>query len=134
MTALTEDTGRTWRDGNVLRIGVEAASKVYVGAIVELSASGHAKAGTKAASKVYIGVAETGADNTNGSDGDLSIDVRRNVVVNVESAGTRPIPGQTCYLVDDNTVTTVATAASELGMCVGQVDGSTSAVWVSLKN
>ena len=135
MTALTLNTatGRDWRDSNLIRIGVEAGAEVFAGAIVALSASGHAQAATKGANKKYFGVAESGADNSDGTDGDQEIDVRRGVAVAIEATGTRPLPGATCYLEDDNTVSTAAAGASELGLCIGQVAGSTTQVWVELK-
>ena len=128
MAAQTSDVDRPWRDGEIVEVPLQAAVRIYAGAIVEIDASGNIKAATKAASKTYFGVAVTGADNTGGPAGAATITVRRKATVHLAKTGTA-VRGKAAYVADDQTVTDVATEASKVGRIV---DADADGVYVDM--
>ncbi len=107
-TALTADRNTPRREGELVNMGVAAAKKIYAGAFVMRSPTGYATPGATATGCVGIGRAESQEDNSSGSDGDLTIDVRKGTFRLGNSAGGDEITiadiGQDCYIVDDQTV------------------------------
>lgn len=131
MAAQTRDTDRPYRGdpGQIIeRVPLQAAVRIYAGAMVEIDGSGNLAPATKAASKTYFGVAITGADNTGGSAGDKTITVRRKATVHLETTGTA-VRGKAAYVADDQTITDVATTASKAGLIV---DTDADGAWVDM--
>lgn len=136
MTALSADRNTPLRDGKMLSLPVEGGKKIYAGAIVVLNAAGYAEPATTATGKTAIGRAEAQVDNTAGADGDVSITVHKGVFRYANSAAGDAIArteiGDTCYLVDDQTVakTDGAGTRSAAGTVV---DVDAQGVWVKFE-
>ena len=106
----------------MLYLPVGAGKKIYQGAIVVLNA-GYAEAGNKAENLIAAGRAEETVDNTEGSAGDVYINVRRGVFIfdNDSTTANKVKPANLlgdCYVLDDSTVTALATGASKAGKIV----------------
>lgn len=116
-----------------LVLPVAAATKIYEGSLVVLDASGYAKPAEKAEDLTAVGRAEHLADNSNGSAGEATIEVKRGVFLwendtNAESAVTIAEVMKPCYIKDDCTVTKAATGSSVAGKVVGVFEDGTVAV------
>lgn len=114
MAPLTKDKQRQSLAGSVRQpLPVNAEAKIFVGALVSIDATGMAIAATTAAGTRVAGFARTGLDNTGGADGVLGaaparfVVVERGVPYSIECQGS-PLAGLPVYVVDDDTVTTVA--------------------------
>lgn len=86
MADITERKANTDRqDGQVLSflMGVE---EIFEGALVAINAAGYAVNGGDDANAVIVGVADESVDNSAGSNGSLSIKVRRTGVYTFNSA------------------------------------------------
>ena len=129
MAAQTESVARPRRDGRVVEdVDLQAGAKVYAGALLEIDATGHVAPATKAAAKVYFGIADAAADNTGGVAGAVKVRVRLRVTALFVKDGTA-VPGKAAYVVDDQTVTDVATGASKVGQIVAAGDDG---IWVDM--
>jgi len=118
MTALTED-GKVWeRQGRRRTIGAAAAVTIYEGALL-VQAAGYATPATTAVSLVVLGVAESRVDNAGGAAGDKTVEVLSGIFGFKNSAGADEVLashiGSDCYIVDDQTVSIVATGKSIAG-------------------
>lgn len=135
MTALTEDADVPKREGALFVFPVATAKKIYAGAFIVLNSSGYAEPGTAATGKIAVGRAASQVDNTNGSDGDLTVDVERGIFRYKNSTSTDLIArteiGEACYIVDDQTVAkTSASGTRSIGGKVVDVDSD--GVWVEV--
>ena len=127
MTALSAPADRPWRAGDVAIVGVAAATRIFHGGVIEVSA-GYATPGTLGSTKRYFGVALETVDNRTGAAGDRTVKVRRRGAVYMQfTAGDKPGIGDLAYLVDDSTVRATAGGNSALGRVVGADDDG---VWV----
>lgn len=108
MAALTADRNTAMREGQIVSLPVAASEKIYAGALVARDANGYATPGATATGLLGVGRAEAQADNSSGSAGDVSVDVRKGVFKFDNSAGGDEITaadiGSDCYIVDDATV------------------------------
>ncbi|MGQ3072568.1 MAG: hypothetical protein ACT7A5_16020 [Ferrovibrionaceae bacterium] len=136
MAALTGDRDtKRQADPSLQSYPVKAATKIYAGSYVVMNSSGFAEPATAATGKTALGRAEHQADNSAGSNGDISILVRRGCFCWANSASSDLIAlsevGKTVYLVDDQTVakTDGSSARSAAGI-VRNVDAS--GVWVEV--
>lgn len=132
--ALSTDRQTPMREGEIISMGVAASKTIYAGALVARDASGYATPGATATGILGIGRAEAQADNSAGSDGDVSVDVRRGVFRFANSAAADEITaaevGTDCYIVDDQTVAkTDGTGTRSVAGKVFDVDSD--GVWVS---
>lgn len=110
MTALTENFNRLHSELSFRQAWpVAAATTIYKGAMVAFS-GGYLVNATNAAGTYAIGVAEDGADNASGANGDVSVGVHFNCIVEMKTSGsvTQANIGNTAYIVDNNTVTATA--------------------------
>lgn len=128
------DTPR--RDGEILNLPVAAAKTIYAGALVARDADGNATPGATATGLLGVGRAEYRADNSAGSAGDLTVDVRKGVFHFGNSAAADAITsanvGTACYIVDDRTVAkTDGTGTRSVAGVVFDVDPD--GVWVMLR-
>jgi len=135
MTALATDRNTPRIDGDLFDYPVLAAAKIFAGAIVVLDAAGWAKPAVTATGLVPVGRAEKLADNTGGANGAITVTARRGVFRYANSAAgdqiTQAEIGDTCYLVDDQTVAkTDGTATRSAAGKVEHVD--TVGVWVRI--
>lgn len=107
MAALTAARNTPERAGDVVGYPVKASVKAIQGGIAVLNA-GYAAPGTTALNLVAIGRFEETIDNTAGSNGDVSVQVKRGTFkFGNSSAGdliAQADVGADCYIVDDQTV------------------------------
>lgn len=105
--ALSADRNTPRAEGDILR-SPAAASLIYAGALVMRNAAGYVTKGATATGCVGVGRAEQRVDNSGGSAGDLSVNVRpgRFRFNNSASADAITIAeiGDVCFIVDDETV------------------------------
>lgn len=135
MAALTSDLDTPSRDGNIFVYPVAANKKIYAGALVVLDTSGNAEPGTTATGKVAVGRADQFVDNSGGAAAAVTVRVSQGVFrFNNSSAGdaiTKAEIGDTCYIVDDNTV--AKTDGTGTRSAAGKVvDVDSDGVWVKI--
>ncbi len=133
MAALSADRSTSMRDGNIILVPVAASVKIYAGALVARDASGNATPGATATDILGLGRAESQADNSSGSAGDISVEVRKGVFKFENSSGGDEITGadigSDCYIVDDQTVAkTDGTGTRSVAGTVFEVEAD--GVWV----
>jgi len=132
MTALTTDRDTPLREGVLAAHPVAASANIFVGALVALNATGFAAPGTLVAGLTAVGVAQEPADNSAGLDGDINVEVSRGVFRfdnSVANPVNRTHIGTTVYIEDDQTVRSLATAASAAGTVI---DLDADGVWVEV--
>lgn len=135
MNALTKDRLTPRHGGETIGYPVKAATTIYAGSIVALDATGYAVPGATSTAHIVVGVATEQVDNSSGSSGDKSITVRRGMFRFENSASADEIAitevGDTCYLVDDQTVakTDGSSTRSRAGIVM---DVDAVGVWVLL--
>ncbi len=133
MVTLTQDRYTDYREGDTFAHGVAAGQTIYAGSLVVLNAAGYAESATDSANKVTVGIAQNQVNNTGGVNDAITVTVRRGVfkLDNVTGANIveRTDIGDNCYIVDDQTVDTLATGSSVAGKIV-QVDSD--GVWVQI--
>jgi hypothetical protein len=86
---------------------VAAATKIYGGALVALSAAGYAAGGATATTLVAVGRAEEAVDNSGGAAGDKRVPVSRGVFLFANAVADPVVQadvGRDCFIVDDETV------------------------------
>lgn len=131
--ALTAETNAPEHPGNIVQLPVAASVTIFAGALVALDSAGNAKPAADAAGLRVIGRAEHNADNSAGSAGDLTINVKRGVFryANSESAAVdADDKGKICYVEDDGTVAETSTNKCKAGR-VFDVDDD--GVWVDTR-
>lgn len=109
-----------------LTLEVNGGSKIYKGALLCLDANGDAIPGTTAAGGAVFcaGFAQHNADNTNGSDGDIDVQVTAGIgkLVNADSIGDADV-GKPFFVVDDQTAAKSSSAGARIaGGFIVQVD------------
>jgi len=110
MPALTAERDTKRRAGDQMSLPVAAATKLFAGSIVAVSAAtGFATKGAVAANLVAVGVARETVDNSAGAAGDKQVPVDREgwfKFANSAAADAiaRDDIGKDCYMVDDQTV------------------------------
>lgn len=83
---------------------VAASAKIYLGALLNTSATGYAKPSSDTAGEKFLGVSEEPQDNTSGANGALTVQGRRGGVFRQKAAGmTQANVGDDAYVVDDET-------------------------------
>lgn len=136
MAATTEARLTKERDGRRRAVGVEEGTKINQGAMVAVNASGFAVPMSAATTLRGIGRAADTVDNTNGGDGDLSIEVDVGIFAFGNSASgdliARDDIGKDCYGVDDQTVAlTDGTGTRSVAGKIFDVDAD--GVWVDFR-
>ncbi|MCB1824231.1 MAG: hypothetical protein KDJ54_06450 [Candidatus Competibacteraceae bacterium] len=108
MTALADGRNTPYREGSRYSLPVAAAKTLYPGALAALDASGNVTPGATATGLKGIGRVEALADNGSGAAGDIRADIRPGIYRWENSTSTDEITaaevGDTCYMVDDQTV------------------------------
>lgn len=122
------------RLGELINPPVAAATKIEMGKLVCASATGYAVEGSESATLTALGRCEATADNTNGADGALRVQVRRGVF-KFDNSGTDAVDqsclGKTVYIEDSQTVSKTDNegARSAAGLCIELDDDG---VWVEI--
>jgi len=118
MTTLNADTLRTFEtqeDTNALPVIGKA--KIFGGALVGRTEDGYARA--LQAGEAAVGFAKDAADNTDGEDGDATVEVKARGKVSLFISGlTVADVGKSVYASDDNTFTLTETGNSLVGKIV----------------
>lgn len=127
------DTSEITQGAKFLSLPVKGATTIFQGSLVALDANGYAVPGTAAADLTAAGRAEETVENK-GADGELVIRVSRGVFVfdntaTAENKVTQAHVLKSCYIEDDQTVTSVADGASVAGTVI-RVDESGVAVQI----
>jgi hypothetical protein len=135
--ALAADRDTPEIQGKLFSYPVLGTTKIYAGGIVVLDSSGYAKPAVTATGLVAVGRAEDTVDNLLGNSGDLDVTVREGIFRYGNSSATDLITiaeiGDTCFLVDDETVAkTSATNTRSVAGYIRQVDSD--GVWVEFRN
>lgn len=110
MAALTEDRRSNMQDGEIVTLPVEAATKIYTGAITAVNAAGNGLPAADAAGLVSVGRAEETVDNSAGAAGALTVKVRKLKAFWYANSSGSPVTKAhlhglaTIYIEDDNTV------------------------------
>ncbi len=133
--ALTKDRNTEMKDGELISVPMAASAKIFAGSLVVANATGYAAPGSVATALTVLGRAEEQKDNTNGSDGDVSILIRRKKTFKFGNYGsdlvTQADVGKTCYIYDDETV--AKTDGTSTRSAAGKVIAVESdGVWVEI--
>jgi len=135
MTALTEDKQIELQDGVEKDFSVAASEKIFGGALTCVNAAGYALEGSDTAGLIFQGIAMEQKDNSLGSNGDLSIVLRRRGLVKVimGTAITIANVGDNVFLVDDQTVDLTANVTNKIfcGIIAGYID--TTHAWIDIE-
>jgi len=128
MTALTKARTVKSIPGFLFAYPVLAGAVIYQGAAVVITSAGYAKPGVTGTGLVAVGIAREGADNTDGVNGAVMIEVEEMIADMANSGGGDAITiadiGKLCYLVDDQTVAkTSATDTRSLAGWVRKIEG-----------
>jgi hypothetical protein len=134
MTALSMDRNTEYSLGDLLSVPVAASTRVFAGSLVCVDANGFAVPADDAAGLLLAGVATAQADNRTGSDGDLSVVVRRRGRFRFASGSPldQSSVGQKAYAVDDQTVALAAGVSNSVAVGVIDKVESSSSGWVSI--
>ncbi len=118
MTTLNADTLRTFEtqeDTNALPVASKA--KIFGGALVGRTEDGYARA--LQAGDAVVGFAKDAVDNTDGEDGDTTVEVKARGKISLFVSGLSVADvGKNVYASDDNTFTLTETGNSLVGKIV----------------
>lgn len=134
MTAITTERDTQRRMGEEVAHPVLAATKVLAGTLVALTAAGYAQGGAVATTLKAVGMAEETADNTAGASGDIKVRVRRDGWYRFANSAAGDLItiadiGNSCYIVDNQTVAKTDGAASR--SIAGKIrDVDATGVWI----
>ncbi len=133
MTALTDDYEAKRQDGEIIDVSVKASATIYKGALLVDKGSGYAEPGADGSGYVFLGVAVEKADNSSGSDGDISVRLYKTGTFQYAKASAAQTDlDQLMYIHDDQTVGTSSTNSVSAGYCVDIVDSSTIKLRIDL--
>jgi hypothetical protein len=121
MVALSKNAPRT-RAGEAKRFRdpVAATIRIFAGSMIALNAAGFAVKAIPTATRIR-GVALSEADNSDGANGAVSVDIERGAFVlanDVTNPVTRAHIGANVFVVDDNTVGSSAAGTIVAGKCL----------------
>jgi hypothetical protein len=133
MTATTEGRQTKRRDGRQFTFGVAAATKLPVGVMAAIAATGFMVNAQAVAAHKVVGVTEFDIDNSGGVDGAIKGSVRKGCYQFANSAGADQITltsvGDSAYVVDNQTV--AKTSATNTRPVAGKiVDVDADGVWI----
>ena len=107
MAATTSDRNTPKRDRLYLHLGVNGAEKIPTGVLVARDATGYAVNAADAVGVKVLGRSNAEADNTDGADGDIGIEIERGVFLfgnDVTNPVTIASIGENCFVKDNQTV------------------------------
>lgn len=119
--AVTENQLKTSRnEGSLVGVPVKGSVNIYEGTIVFYdAASGYATDITNSGANEFAGVAKHQADNSGGSDGDITVELYQDGEFELVGSGfTQAAAGDLIYASDNYTATTTNTSNSLLGRAV----------------
>lgn len=126
MTALTDNYEVKRKDAEMVDVPVLASATIYKGALVVDKGTGFASAGDDGSGYVFLGVAVEKADNSSGSDGDVSVRVyKTGSYLYTKATAVQTDLGQAVYIHDDQTVGTSSTNSVLAGYVAEYIDSTT---------
>jgi len=135
MTVLSEDKQIEYREGVELEFEMAASEKVFGGALACVNAAGYCLEGSDTAGLIFQGWATEQVDNSDGSNGDLSIVLRRRGLFKVilDTVITIANVGDNVFLVDDQTVDLAGNCTHDIfcGIIAGYID--TTHAWIDIE-
>ena len=133
MSALTKDRNTVRKEGDYAAYQVKANVKIFAGSQVCIDSTGYAVPGSDTAGLKFVGISRGYADNTGGSDGDLSVEVwRRGSFELATTDMTKGNVGDSVFVVDDQTVGLAATTTNDVSCGkISEYNAATS-VYVSI--
>ncbi|WP_105494264.1 hypothetical protein [Escherichia coli] len=128
------DRNTPYRDDELNPVLVAAATEIFGGHMVAVNASGYAVPASATASQITLGVSDGWADNSTGSDGDVTVLVRCGKAFLMANSTSDPVTqsqvGKLCYVEDS--VTVAKTNNSSARPVAGKVIGICGdGVWVN---
>jgi len=133
MGALSTDRNTVRKQGDYAAYPVKGGATVYAGSLVCIDANGYALPGADTAGYRFVGVARGYADNSAGSDGDVSIEVWRRGCFEFACAGmTLADVGGSVYVLDDQTVGLAATATNDIPCGAVSEFNSATSVYIDI--
>jgi hypothetical protein len=123
-----------WRDGLLPTLPVAASTKIEAGKMVGVNSSGYAVEAADTSGIKVLGVADHTVDNSSGSNGALSVRVRRGKQFLLKNSATNAVDvadaGTYVFVEDDETV---ADAAGTNGVIAGScIEVVSDGVWVEI--
>lgn len=131
MAALTAGKVRTYQgEGHRFDAPVAASTTIYQGAIVARNAAGYCIPAADTAGLVVLGIACLDADNADGSNGDIKVEVHTDILEKIAtSVLVQADVGSDAVVADDQTVTDAAAATNDVR--VGKIEKfETGFAWV----
>ncbi len=127
MSKLTQDISRTYENGDNNSVPVLSGAKIYNGALVGLNDAGYGRPFT--AGDTPVGFARDHVDNTDGSDGDKTCDIKAvgKVLLTVPGVTVADV-GKSVYATDDDTFALNGDDTSIVGKVVRYEDTDTAVV------
>lgn len=125
--AVTENQIINRRAGNRRAYPVKASTKILDGTLVYLTAGGYADDDTATGVNGFVGIAVGEADNSSGSDGDITVEVEVEGDFVLVGAGTytQADVGSVIYGDDNYTInTSIGSTSVPIGRCVGFVSAT----------
>ena len=139
MAALTADQSRPTRNEHCAKLAyfpVAASTLIYQGSLVCVDAAGNAVNGADTASYKFVGIANRRADNSSGSAGAISVEVKyghTERLATTAAAFTQiTAPRTVCTVSDSDTVTTAAVTTNDVEVGVITQYEATDFVWVDI--
>ena len=115
--------GNERTSGNNIVLPVAANVTIMEGHLVAIGSDGYAVEASKEENMVIAGCAMRFADNLGGSDGDITVPVRRGAFVwNNDGSIKETDIMKPCYVADAQTVTITETGTSKAGIILGIED------------
>jgi predicted RecA/RadA family phage recombinase len=133
MSALTRDRATPYREGIEVDYPVATNTKIFAGSLVCVNATGYAVPAADTAGYQFAGVAMEQVDNSGGSDGGQSVNLRRAGVFEFDAVSiTQAMVGTGMYAKDDHTFDDTAGATNHIN--VGQLVKYVSATkgWIDI--
>ncbi len=136
MTASTTDRRLQMRGIEIIGGLVGDAEELFAGTIVCRDATGYIVDGADSAALVFAGIARDAVDNSEGDDGDLSIDLyhRGQFRFAVQGGCDQADVGALVYVKDNNTVAKAADCDERIlvGRIAEIVEGSSTEAWIEI--
>lgn len=135
MAAATADRNTVRRNGLLHNLAILAATALYAGTLICRDSDGYAKDGADTAGLVFAGVASAAQDNSDGEDGDKTIDVYADGEFKFTSSGlVDDDVGQPVYIIDNQTVGLAGNASVDNYVYVGIISEvvSSTECWVRI--
>ena len=133
MSALTRDRATPYREGIEVDYPVATNTKIFAGSLVCVNAAGYAVPAADVTGCQFAGVAMEQVDNSGGSNGGQSVNLRRAGVFEFDGGSiTQAMVGTDMYAKDDHTFddTTGATNHVKVGRLVKYVSATKG--WIDI--